>query len=110
MKVCKIYSFVDTFFHPSIQSLPFADYWFHARRVFQRCTALAHLDLDADWKPSKHDVRMAEYGGDEGSPVNSTSIGDVHPTDIRTVNDGNAEKPIWDNDMKADDIDPRHHP
>lgn len=53
---------------------------------------------------------MAEYSGDESSSVNSTSIGDVHPTDVRTVNDGDAEKPIRDNIMKVDDIDPRHHP
>ncbi|KAF8554912.1 hypothetical protein OG21DRAFT_1508303 [Imleria badia] len=50
--------------------------------------ALAHLDLDADWDPSKHDTQMAElYGGDD-------------------IVDGDAEKPIWDDDIGIDDIDP----
>ena len=42
---------------------PITDYWLHSS---QRCIAFAHLDLDADWDPSKHDTQMAElYGGDD---------------------------------------------
>ena len=54
-------------------------------------------------------MQMAEYGGDGDPSVNSTSIDDVHPTDVRTVDDGDAERPIRDNlnGMKIDDIDPR---
>ena len=33
-------------------------------------------------------------------------ISNVHPTDARTVDDGGAEKPIWDEDINIDDIDP----
>ncbi|KIJ66021.1 hypothetical protein HYDPIDRAFT_110144 [Hydnomerulius pinastri MD-312] len=51
--------------------------------------ALTHLDLDADWDPSKHDAQMAElYGG-----------GDIGE-------DGDMEKPTWDDDIDIDDIVP----
>ncbi|KAF8141166.1 KRI1-like family C-terminal-domain-containing protein [Boletus edulis] len=51
--------------------------------------ALTHLDLDADWDPSKHDAQMAElYTGDD------------------IVDDGDAEKPLWDDDINIDDIEP----
>ncbi|KAG8221253.1 KRI1-like family-domain-containing protein [Butyriboletus roseoflavus] len=52
--------------------------------------AVAHLDLDADWDPSKHDAQIAElYCGDDG-----------------IVDDGDAEKPTWDDDIDIDDIVP----
>jgi hypothetical protein len=38
--------------------------------------------------------------------VKSTVISDVYPTDVRTVDDGDAEKPNWDDDINIDDIDP----
>ncbi|KAN0081344.1 KRI1-like family C-terminal domain containing protein [Tylopilus felleus] len=51
--------------------------------------ALAHLDLDAEWDPSKHDEQMEQlYGGDD------------------IVDDGDAEKPVWEDDIDIDDIDP----
>jgi protein KRI1 len=61
-----LYDFVDAF-RPFIFSLPFTDYVLRSRRWDQHCTALAHLDLDADWDPSKHDAQMsALYGRDDG--------------------------------------------
>ncbi|KAF9219815.1 hypothetical protein BS17DRAFT_821454 [Gyrodon lividus] len=53
--------------------------------------ALAHLDLETDWDPSKHDVQMAElYGG----------VGD------NIVDNADMEKPTWDDDIDIDDIAP----
>ncbi|KAH7883247.1 Krr1-domain-containing protein [Phlebopus sp. FC_14] len=53
--------------------------------------ALARLDLDAPWDPSKHDAQMAalyvDGSGDEGD-------------------DGNLEKPNWEDDINIDDIVP----
>jgi len=66
--------------------------------------ALAHLDLDADWDPLKHDALMADlYGGDDGRPV---IISDVHSTDVHIADDGDAEKPLWDDEINTDDIVP----
>ena len=38
--------------------------------------------------------------------VKSTIISDVRPTNVRTVDDDDAEKPNWDDDIDIDDIDP----
>ncbi|KAF8841697.1 hypothetical protein BDN67DRAFT_966770 [Paxillus ammoniavirescens] len=53
--------------------------------------ALAHLDLDADWDPSKHDAQMAKlYDGG----------------DYDIVDDADIEKPTWEDDIDIDNIVP----
>ncbi|KIK82657.1 hypothetical protein PAXRUDRAFT_832162 [Paxillus rubicundulus Ve08.2h10] len=53
--------------------------------------ALAHLDLDADWDPSKHDIQMAKLYEDYN---------------IDIVDDDDIEKPTWEDDINIDDIVP----
>lgn len=45
------------------------------------------------------------YGGEDGIGKVNIII-DVHPTKVRIVDDTDAEKPIWDEDINIDDIDP----